>query len=222
MPYRRRYAKKSPYKKSNNRYKKRYSTPRKSLQAPTPNIRLAKLRYTEAIDVSAISDVRVFSVNGLYDPYITGIGHQPRGFDQYMAFYSEYVVIGSKITIKGCNDTATESVVLAISVEQSPTAKTTRQDYLETHDVISRVVSSRDASGIFTLSKGCSLKKKLGVNSMKDHTDGAGNESANPVEQQYFHIYFNASDNSTLCYVKYDVTIDYIVLFREPKAIAAS
>lgn len=222
MPYRRRYAKKSPYKKRNNRYKKRYSTPRKSLQAPTPNTRLAKLRYTEAIDVSAISDVRVFSANGLYDPYITGIGHQPRGFDQYMAFYQEYLVIGSKITIKGCNDTATESVVLAISVEQSSTAKSTRQDYLETHDIISRVVSSRDASGIFTLSKGCALKNKFGVNNIKDHPQASGNDGANPTEQQFFHVYFNASDNSTLCYMKYDVTIDYIVLFREPKAIAAS
>ena len=39
-----------------------------------------------------------FSANGLFDPDLTGAGHQPMGFDQIMPLYNNYVVISASIT----------------------------------------------------------------------------------------------------------------------------
>lgn len=33
----------------------------------------------------------VFQINGPYDPNVTGIGHQPLGFDQLMLMYEHYI-----------------------------------------------------------------------------------------------------------------------------------
>jgi len=38
-----------------------------------------------------------FSLNSLYDPDITGVGHQPYGFDQMAALYSNYIVESASI-----------------------------------------------------------------------------------------------------------------------------
>lgn len=46
-----------------------------------------------------------FSANGLYDPNITGTGHQPLYFDQFMAIYDHYTVLGSKCTATLIPDT---------------------------------------------------------------------------------------------------------------------
>ena len=41
-------------------------------------------------------------LNGLYDPLITGTGHQPRGFDQVCpVLYASYNVTGCKVLIEG-------------------------------------------------------------------------------------------------------------------------
>lgn len=42
---------------------------------------------------------RDFTANGLFDPDVTGGGHQPRGYDQMMAIYERYVVTGVKVEV---------------------------------------------------------------------------------------------------------------------------
>jgi len=41
----------------------------------------------------------LFSTNGLYDPNITGTGHQPAYFDQMTPIYNNYTVIMSRIKV---------------------------------------------------------------------------------------------------------------------------
>lgn len=47
----------------------------------------------------------------MYDPDLTGFGHQPYFFDQLTDIYSHYVVIGSKIKISGAVDTGSNQNV---------------------------------------------------------------------------------------------------------------
>lgn len=44
-----------------------------------------------------------FAGNSLYDPDITGVGHQPLGYDQWTPLYNKYTVFGSKIEVNFCN-----------------------------------------------------------------------------------------------------------------------
>lgn len=62
------------------------------------------LRYCEQLTFnpgSASSSNNTFSINGCYDPNITGTGHQPYGFDEYCAAgaagpYNRYTVLRSR------------------------------------------------------------------------------------------------------------------------------
>lgn len=49
------------------------------------------------------TNVYQFSSNGLFDPDITGTGHQPMYFDNYSAVYKRYRVVKSAITVTVVN-----------------------------------------------------------------------------------------------------------------------
>lgn len=83
---------------------KTVTVPRNKLAFPQA-IR-TKLRYVERLafemqSATAPSSYQ-FRANNLYDPNYGAGGHQPRGFDQFMAQYGEYTVHGATISINSC------------------------------------------------------------------------------------------------------------------------
>ena len=61
---------------------------------------IVKMRYVEEFELNpGLGSVAsyVFRANGLYDPNYTGAGHQPYGFDQWMTYYNQFTVLGSKM-----------------------------------------------------------------------------------------------------------------------------
>ena len=70
-----------------------------------PDRKTARLKYVELISMdasalaSAVPLLYHFRANSLFDPNLTGVGHQPRGFDELAAIYDHYCVIGSKIKV---------------------------------------------------------------------------------------------------------------------------
>lgn len=71
------------------------------------------LKYTMVLDrdVSSASYLEYnFVANGMYDPDITGVGHQPAFFDQLMAFYDHYTVNSSMIKVTPIPDASDSKV----------------------------------------------------------------------------------------------------------------
>ncbi len=63
---------------------------------------LVKMRYFADVELdpgAGAMAAHIFSANGLFDPDITGVGHQPYSFDQWMAVYDHYHVVGAKISV---------------------------------------------------------------------------------------------------------------------------
>ena len=63
----------------------------------------AKLTYADKFSCGnggASYTVKYFCANGMYDPNVTGTGHQPLLFDQYMALYHKYAVTSSRISVR--------------------------------------------------------------------------------------------------------------------------
>lgn len=86
-----------------------------------PNSKTLNLRYVEDFTLNpgiTGAAVNVFSMNGLYDPNITGGGHQPMFFDNYMNIYGRYRVNYSYITFIACD---THQVNQPITVTGSTT-----------------------------------------------------------------------------------------------------
>lgn len=64
-----------------------------------------------------------FQLNSLYDPNITGAGHQPYGFDQLMTYYDHYLVIKASVyfNVGLSNNSGTEYRTFMYSYFISPT-----------------------------------------------------------------------------------------------------
>lgn len=222
----RKYTKKTKKYSKKRRYKKRgFST-----KAPVPMRFPTKMRYCEgnAINpgLAGSIDVIVFSANGLYDPNITGTGHQPRGFDQLMALYDHYVVAGSKCRVQFAGTQTgtgnTGNIKIGISLLDSPTPFTSALDYLESGSTVSRLMKGDTSSEPVSLSMKASVSKYLGRSKILSDSQLKGSTAANPTEQLYFHIWaepFNAVDVSP---IDLNVLIDYLVVLIEPKVPTVS
>jgi len=76
-----------------------------------PSKRFATLKYCSSKSYSTgasgiTGSAQIYALNGLYDPDVTGVGHQPYGYDQLMTFYDIYTVRSVQInfTIVGSED----------------------------------------------------------------------------------------------------------------------
>jgi hypothetical protein len=56
------------------------------------NVSLAYVSRHRLTTSTGSVDVQQFRLNSLYDPDLTGAGHQPMGFDQWATYYNHYVV----------------------------------------------------------------------------------------------------------------------------------
>jgi len=183
-----------------------------------------KLRYSTSFTLSSASGVvasQVFSANGLFDPDITGTGHQPMGFDQLMLSYNHYAVLSARI-VAVFRNTTTSVPTVSISVSPTPTPITVIDQILE-FGMLNRDVLEVKGSGetTRTLEAMCSIRKVQGVKNVVDVTDLQGSAAANPVEQTYFVVQmWDTTATTGSCIV--DCIIEYVATFTEPRVLSES
>jgi len=76
-----------------------------------PRRLLVKLPYWDVLDIGESGNVTAeysMALNGIFDPDLTGTGHQPRGRDQYATLYAGYLVRGCRWSVRlyGADDAA--------------------------------------------------------------------------------------------------------------------
>lgn len=79
--------------------------PAYSRPLPYPEKRVVNLRYAQQVSlvggaVGLFGVRQRFSLNSIFDPDITGAGHQPYGFDQMATIYARYKVLACDVTFK--------------------------------------------------------------------------------------------------------------------------
>lgn len=169
------------------------------------------LRYSEYLTLNpgvGQTFAHVFSANGLFDPDITGVGHQPRGYDQWMSLYTRYVVTKAKITVQAANDgNANSSALFGVNVTTDPNTSLDVRDHTECR-ICSFAPLSKDAPRTVTQTFDLQAWKK-GVKIMSDDVI-SGTQGTNPAEQYYFNVFVAAMTNGTdLATVPLYITIEY-------------
>jgi len=167
----------------------------------------------------------VFSANGLYDPNITGTGHQPMAFDQMMLSFEHYAVLRSKITVTARNTDTSYAQAFAISLNAGTTAVTDKNVLLENGMVVSSKLGIHNSSGsavMKTLSIGVDVANFQSCPSVLSDPDLHGDIAANPAEQLYFHISSWNAETANVAGGTYEVFIEYDVVFLEPRKNSAS
>lgn len=228
-----RYKRKRPAKKTTRR--RRYTrkaviprAPRFNNYAPLGKTHSVNFRYTETILINPVAGYAgdyVFSANGVYDPNITGTGHQPYGFDQMMAMFNHCYVIGSKITVRMVSN---QSIPAWLGVALRPNATSlsgTLTDVLIEQPGLSKKLVPLTGDRTTTISRGFSAYKFFSKNrkSLIGDETYTNTNAANPPEQAYYHVLlmpYNSSDDLTsnvIC-----VSIDYHCVFAEPAILSQS
>lgn len=185
------------------------------------------LVYAQQLDlnpgVGGAAAAYVFSCNGLYDPNITGIGHQPRGFDQLMALYDHYVVIAAKINWHfGTTNGSVYDQIAAITIQDDSTVSVDMRDYMERAISISKSFAAGPSGETRKLELGVNPNKFLGRSNPLSDPDLKGSDSTNPAESAFFHLAvapMQAVDAQT---VNTYVQIEYSAIFIEPKDVSLS
>lgn len=194
---------------------------------PVPTKLKVQLRYFEnslTIDPTAggLAAEYVFSANGMFDPNITGVGHQPLSFDQYMAMYDHYTVIASKITVFARNGDESYGQMVGVRYSDSQTLESDPRVIIENGRCVYRLMDEGDESDACSVSMGLNIGKVLGRKNVLDEDDLRGSSGGNPAEQAYWHVFGFPDSNVDSGAIRFSVQIDYIAVFTEPKLLALS
>lgn len=68
---------------------------------PVPQRFITQHKYSTTFTIGAAQPIYRFNLNSLYDPDLTGTGHQPYGFDQMAALFNRYRVFGVSYIVNG-------------------------------------------------------------------------------------------------------------------------
>ncbi len=195
-------------------------------------------KYVDRISVDAGGSGAValyqFSANGMYDPDITGTGHQPLGFDQWMGtssttgFYNHYCVERSKIKITAFSQAAdnTGQAIVLLGLSDDTTVGIDFNTALENPSykklTLGSVGSGHDVQSI---SHGMNTARYFGLTkeSIYAKDDLKGIYTANPPEQVYYSILVS-SDNPTVnpAAVSILVEIEYHAHLTERRELLGS
>lgn len=206
----------------------RYNKPNKSfIKSPYMSDEVfLKLVYTTNVSVASVAGVPqfyTFAGNSLYDPDITGTGHQPMGFDQWQGFYNKYTVYGSKIRATFCNVDSvagapnTENIMVGLVPTPSDVAIAS---IAAANDIVAcaeypygkyKAGNIVNAAPQLTLNSYMSSSKIDGIPKAKVAIDDRYTAvvSANPVNMWRWNIGLQATDKSSTCGGRLLVKITY-------------
>ena len=228
--------KRKSYKKKRRGYRRypRY----KAITSGFPKSKLVKLRYIEEITLNpgtAAAVSQVYRANSVFDPNFSGVGGQPMSFDSWAAIYNKYTVVGSKCTVIPVL-TATSQVTPAyygVSLDTDSTnyssAMSTVPQLLEqkyknsTHIKQAGLVQATALNTKKNMAtRTFSAKKWFGVSNIMDGANHSALVTANPSSEAFFQVWAASINSNDPGNVNFLVTLEYIVLFRDPVIQARS
>ncbi len=189
---------------------------------PFPPVYRCALRYaqtktytTGSAGVSGTENA--FSLNSLYDPDVTGVGHQPYGFDQVASLYSKYLVRSCDVQIRAVTPGggADMCILAAFTGAQAVSLSGITVDAAtEKQGVITKSIASSGSNRNIVINlRNIPLPKSLGLSpiqySAEMSTYGAS-VTASPSVQSFLRVNV-ASYNGTAAE---DVSIQVVIIYH--------
>jgi len=189
-----------------------------------------KLIYEQAQQFHSIAGVSgdyIFRLNSIYDPDLSGGGHQPMGFDQLAALYNRYQVKSVKVKIVGHKETDNVVGVMAFQANNDATSKAAYpisqiKEQPNTTVRYSNFYNTNDKP--CTITKTYDLAKVTGVSKTKYMTDDRYQSAFNnnPAEDIIGHLVVNDMLATTGTTWVTNVRIEYNVDCFDPVDYAQS
>lgn len=205
--------------------------------SPFPPKLWTTLTYTDHATISAVAGTigtYTFAANGLYDPNITGTGHQPRYFDTLCganataAPYGSYVVRAARAKVNGMMGGPDSTGI--VSDMFISTLTPTSGIPASANEVRERAVDTSYRSlGLYyggnamaNLYKNADMCAILGAKDILDLDGALAAYNANPTSLVRFVVGVSPWDGSTESILRFIITIEYDVCFFNLNDVADS
>jgi len=196
--------------------------PRPRSFAPFPPKMFATLKYNELIqfDPTALADTNyVFCANSIYDPNVTGTGHQPMGHDIYEQLYNHYRVLSStiKITVVPNETSIAGAAVCGIQLSDDGVGPTAINTMIEERNARYRYITYNSVN---------TVKHYFNVHKVYPYNFQATTAQfgSNPGEMHYFIVFVGPIFPGTLNPGNFSVNVEikYNCMFWENKDLGES
>ena len=197
---------------------------------PFPTRCRAQLKYTSYVNINVVTGLvgtQYIRCNSLFDPDATGIGGQPRGFDQYALLYDQYTVNSSKMkcwaVIAPQTNISNAASMLGVSIVDADTTTPSIDNCADRPFTNYKIVNAFAAQKDQTVTHSWNRLKRFP--NAQTYQSLSSQIAANPVEQEYYQIWTYpalnplGSDLDSLT-IQYEVVYD--IEFYELKQIPAS
>lgn len=192
-----------------------------------------RLTYAEValsvVGTTGLAGNYFFAANGMFDPNVTGTGHQPMGFDQMMLMYNHYTVLSSKITVVANNNSAANTYAdVAVYLSPDTTSITDPSRLMENGYLVWKPLYPVGVQGaIVTLNLDCNVASYFARDKNKrellEDTELYGTAAANPTDIVYFVVCaFDGVGGVNTSTVLFRVEIEYEAIFWEPRKLTQS
>lgn len=197
-----------------------------------PKNRLVKMRYNDNYVLNALAggiDSNEFRINSIFDPDLTGVGHQPLGHDEWSTFYNHYVVVGAKITATFlATEIGTPAGMRAVGIFIAPDSASIPTNVIDLIEngqsrwkYISPVGQSGQSRG--TVTNTFSAKNFFSVANISDNTNRIGATfGSNPTELANLSVWYGNTGTADPVTINVNVVIEFAVLVSEPRVLLRS
>lgn len=181
-----------------------------------------RLRYFDTLDLGVVGAspvAYVYSANGLFDPDVTGTGHQPMGFDQLSAFYQHHCVLNGTIVVSFSLADGNTTMNCAVAVQRSSSTLGSYPRLIEAGNVVHGYAAGNTIGGgppPLTLRQSVNISRWQGVPNPLDDSTLKGTPSANPTTGVFFVLYAVAPVTTSTGHLYVNVQLDYDTVFTEP------
>jgi hypothetical protein len=178
-------------------------------------------KYVEVVQLAATAGLPatyIFSANGMYDPNITGTGHQPMYFDNLCAIYDHYTVFRSRIKYQVVSQAHFRC---AAYIDDDPTVVTDPTAAAEQPSGAKFALSPYSTTTPYKTQLSWKAADYFGGD-VWDNDALSGTNAANPVEQSYFVIQLQEAAGAGTVNASVAVEIEYEAGWDELKTQAAN
>jgi hypothetical protein len=189
-------------------------------------------RYVDNFTLNSAGPLvkNTFSANGLYDVDITGVGHQPMGFDQCKLFYTHYVVTSSRIKVRFWSEDNASLYGMLGGIYLSPSSTLSATGFSELCENGDCVFTFFTAAADITRESPSCNHRYVASTYFDVPEPGSvdslvGSPTSNPSDGAFYHVWVMAADSTGGTdppAVKVLVEIEYDAIWSEPAEMISS
>lgn len=187
-----------------------------------PRSIITKLKYCDYYELTSTTGALAYQqirANSIFDPDLTGVGHQPMYRDKYAEIYDHYVVIGSKITATFNHTTSTGSVIVGIHCDDDNVNTAGLSTIMEQNNTVWNLLGNNGSGqDVSTMTATFEPLQAFGIDAKNDGSSSTAIGS-NPNEEHLFQL-FAANTVAGTSKITVAITVEYTVKFSELQSTA--